>query len=1235
MKYQLKRSIALVLVLVTLVSLLSGVTVFALNEPYKYNWGTRGTTATTLSSDAVAFYSGNGTSYATLSALSGSSTVSSVPSSDLYAALKSLMVSNHDYYNSYEDVKDLCKYTDCQNGGGKISSFYSGDLIGPNWDGSWNREHTWPNSKGLNGSDEDDIMMLRPSTVSENSSRGNTAYGRSSSYYDPNSESGGTYNLHGDVARIVLYVYTRWGNTSNMWGSSGVIESKEVLLDWMEEDPVDTWEMGRNDAVQSITGTRNVFVDFPELAFLLFGEDIPAGMSTPSGNAGNTYEITVTVNDSSMGSATVSGNNINAYPNEGYMVEGYTLVSGTATVSRSGNAFIVTASSDCTIQINFAPRTEVSLVYMDNGVTVSSETVYSGDAVTLPAYTGTAPQGCSFVGWSDTTVSHSDTVPTHYKSGESYTVTVDTTLHALFSYVAASEGGAGIWTLVTDTAQLAAGKQIIFAYTPHNVVSGTLDTSKKVLPTADAVFSSDLKTIVSMAEDAQSFTLGGQSGAWTFLNQSGQALGATSDKTSLSFTASDNTWSISLSGSDATIQNTASGRGKLQYNATALRFANYSSSTQKSPQIYVLDSSSTTYYTTSTCAHEDTTNVPAKAAACTADGYTAGVYCNDCSTYISGHETVPATGHSYESVVTPPTETEDGYTTHTCSVCGHSYVDSPVPALGETYIVSFSVPVGVPAIADMNCNNSGITLPVAEVPDSTYTFLGWTPLEIDNSTEEPAYYAGGTSYVANSDITLNALYSYAKDGTGERSYLLVENASQLIPGSKIVITSASKEQALSTTQNGNNRGQASVTKNSDKTLTLSSDVAELILGEGTKEGTWSFYCSTNSGYLYAASSSSNYLRTKNTLDDNGSFKIELGTGGAATVTAQGTSTHNLLRYNATSEIFSCYVNTQEAVTFYIETSDGTVYYTTEIVHVHHGVYREAVPATCSAAGNVAHYVCACGKNFADSACTEELTSVIIPKKDHDFTAKEAAAKYLCAEANCKSPASYYTSCANCGTSSKGTEPEDVFYSGDVNPDKHTGETYVSGKKDASCTADGYTGDTLCLGCDEKLESGEVIPGGHKLTAVAEVPATHKETGTAAHYKCSVCGKLFSDDKGSDEVAAAELVLTKIPHSFGDFKKDETKHWKECSCGEKSEEGEHTFGSWTTTQKATTELQGTKQRTCTVCGYVQTQSIPSTTTPSTGDISHIGLWLLLLAFSACGLFFLLAMFPVKKGKYLRR
>ena len=289
----MKRAIAMLLVLASCICFIPAVSVsasaadvsYVYDGETVYNWGTRGEVANFLSPNAEKFYDSN-LSYDELSAYSGGTGKSDAPNSALYRALKDVMVGAHSYVTSYNATRSLFQYTDCEGSGGKISSFYSGKKIGPGWDGgsSWNREHTWPNSKGLGGSDEDDIMMLRPTSTSENSSRGNTAYGESAGYYHPNSESGGNYDLRGDVARIFLYVYVRWGNVgSTAWGSGGVMESVDVLLEWIEEDPVDTWELGRNDSVESITGTRNVFVDYPELAFLLFGEKIPDDMTTPSG----------------------------------------------------------------------------------------------------------------------------------------------------------------------------------------------------------------------------------------------------------------------------------------------------------------------------------------------------------------------------------------------------------------------------------------------------------------------------------------------------------------------------------------------------------------------------------------------------------------------------------------------------------------------------------------------------------------------------------------------------------------------------------------------------------------------------------------------------------------------------------------------------------------------------------------------------------------------------------------
>ena len=291
-----KRIMSVLLLLAMLCSVFSGLTVSAAAaEPtgaaevvyrksgdYVYNWGKRDTTATFLTTYAASYYTGS-YSFDVLSKKSGSqaSGAKAIYESDLGKALHTMLASKQTRTTSYNDTKELYRYTDCQQNEDKISSFYSGKAIGPGWgEGEdWNREHTWPNSKGLNGADENDIMMLRPTAVSENSNRGNDAYGESKGYYDPNEFN---KQLHGDVARLMLQHLIRWGNTNKFYGSGGVLENRALLLKWLKEDPVDTWEMGRNDAVQSITGVRNVFVDYPELAFQLLGEEVPANYPTPS-----------------------------------------------------------------------------------------------------------------------------------------------------------------------------------------------------------------------------------------------------------------------------------------------------------------------------------------------------------------------------------------------------------------------------------------------------------------------------------------------------------------------------------------------------------------------------------------------------------------------------------------------------------------------------------------------------------------------------------------------------------------------------------------------------------------------------------------------------------------------------------------------------------------------------------------------------------------------------------------
>ncbi len=79
-----------------------------------------------------------------------------------------------------------------------------------------------------------------------------------------------------------------------------------------------------------------------------------------------------------------------------------------------------------------------------------------------------------------------------------------------------------------------------------------------------------------------------------------------------------------------------------------------------------------------------------QSATCTAIGWDAYETCSHCdySTYVE----ISATGHSYSSVVTKPTCTDKGYTTHTCH-CGDSYIDGYVNALGHSYKAVVTKPI--------------------------------------------------------------------------------------------------------------------------------------------------------------------------------------------------------------------------------------------------------------------------------------------------------------------------------------------------------------------------------------------------------------------------------------------------------------------------------------------------------------------------------------------------------------
>ena len=58
------------------------------------------------------------------------------------------------------------------------------------------------------------------------------------------------------------------------------------------------------------------------------------------------------------------------------------------------------------------------------------------------------------------------------------------------------------------------------------------------------------------------------------------------------------------------------------------------------------------------------------------------------------------------------------------------------------------------------------------------------------------------------------------------------------------------------------------------------------------------------------------------------------------------------------------------------------------------------------------------------------------------------------------------------------------------------------------------------------------------------------------------------------------------HSFGGWKNNGTQHWKECSCGEISEESPHNFGEWELIYYDVNTKYDVCERRCLTCGYEQ-------------------------------------------------
>jgi len=473
------------------------------------------------------------------------------------------------------------------------------------------------------------------------------------------------------------------------------------------------------------------------------------------------------------------------------------------------------------------------------------------------------------------------------------------------------------------------------------------------------------------------------------------------------------------------------------------------------------------------------------------------------------------------------------------------------------YTVSFSVPADVTAPASKTVvQGNSLTLPVLENVTASgiaYTFVGWAEASVAETMAVPTLVE--ETFIPEGDTDLFAVYTFTRDGSeGAASWMLVTDVAGLAANDEIVIANTESATAISTTQNSNNRPQATITVAENGTITFGNDVQIIVIEDGTETGTYAFYVEGDkTGYLYAAggTAKNNYLRTNAEKSLVTSWTVEIDADGNATIKCADTTVlRNTLQYNATSKLFSCYASGQKDVQVYKKTvATGEVTYYTSTLHTHvagEAVKENVVEATCTTAGSYDSVVkCSgCGEemsrttvtvdalghtegevvveNEVDATCTtegsydnviyctvcdEELSRTTVTVDALGHTEGEVVVENEVA-ATCTTEGSYdnVIYCTICDEElSRTTVTVDAL--------GHTeGEVVVENEVAATCTTEGsYDNVIYCTVCDEELNretiTVPVIP--HTPVEIPAADPTFDAPGNTAGVKCDVCGEILT------------------------------------------------------------------------------------------------------------------------------
>ena len=802
-------------------------------------------------------------------------------------------------------------------------SYYNNDQCGEyEQEGDcYNREHSWPQSWFNNANTPTtDLHHIFPTDGFVNAQRSNFPFGEvnNATWTSQNGSKLGSCKsslgytgtvfepideYKGDFARALMYMSVRYYGEDDNWGNSGMTNKSvikdwaiDMLLDWSDNDPVSQKEIDRNNVVYGIQSNRNPFIDHPEYAHIIWEE----------GWTGVTYNIAcanVQHGSISAPSTAVEGTMVplTATPNQGYMLGSWNVYKTgdpNTTVPVSDNGTFTMPSFNVTVSATFTQNSTLYTITCATGLSHGSisanfSSAQSGTTITLSNTPASGYVLYSYYVYKTgdiNTIVYSGTGNTFVMPAYNVTVSASFVQPSSYSYIKVMEAPSD-WS-----------GEYILVYEDSST-EGYVWTG---LNTANCYVSKTISDNTIMDDGFVTLTVAPMTGGYSIRIKGGtnnnKYIYGTSGSNGISFGNNPSLNTISYeSNSSKIVSNTS----VLRYNSSASVFRYYKSSTYTEQQPIQL------YKKTAA------TSTPTHTIQFNPNGGSQSSYTQT----VNEFESTALQANSF---------TRDNYAFDSWNTfangSGTTYFDGAVVTLLNDLMLYaqwkqfFTITLASVEYGTITVSHShaveGDVINLTATPDDGYEFDHWL---VTDASNQPVTVTDNQFEMPASNVTVSAVFVYVGEPFVQQ-YYLVTSSDQLVAGRTYLIVNTTAGKALGKTQNDNNRSAESVTINNDNTISMANlgNACELLLD--TENNHWTFYDATNNGYIYAASSSKNWLRTQTTNDANGEWIITINNGNA-TITAQGSYTHNLLQYNNSATIFSCYSSTQQNIQLFIRSEE--------------------------------------------------------------------------------------------------------------------------------------------------------------------------------------------------------------------------------------------------------------------------------------------------------------------------